>query len=68
MLAAREALGLFSFLAGDFEDGEGASRGDFCGERSELISMLRRDSRSDCSETTANERLPINCAALRWEV
>lgn len=56
MLADLKALGLFSFLAGDFEDGEGVSRGDFCGERSELISMLRRDSRTDCSGTTADER------------
>lgn len=56
MLAALKALGLFSFLAGDFEDGEGGSRGDFCGERSELMSMLRRDSRTDGSGTTADER------------
>lgn len=41
MLAALKALGLFSFLAGGFEDGEGVSQGDICGERSELISMLR---------------------------
>lgn len=57
MLAALKALGLFSFLAAGFEDGEGVSRGDFCGERSELISMLRQDSRTNCSGTTADERV-----------
>lgn len=56
MLAALKALGLFSFLAGGFEDGEGVSQGDICGERSELISMLRGDNGTDCSSTTADER------------
>lgn len=36
-----EVLGFLGFLTGTLLDGGGVSRGDSCGERSELMSMLK---------------------------
>lgn len=43
MFDSLEVLGFLSFFASGFVDGGGVSRGDSCGERSELISILTQD-------------------------
>lgn len=55
-----EVLGFLGFLTGTLLDGGGVSRGESCGERSELMSMMKRGSKTNevivkhCRETVSS--------------